>query len=401
MSGRSWLARGTTLADQVLSGVSNLLVVVLVARALDAASFGRFALAYAVLTLTLGVTRGYFGTRITLAVDSDAALRLTGGLVVALAMISPLIAAVVLGVTVAATGTASLGILVLVAVITPVVCIQDILRYGAVTAGRPGVALLSDAVWVLAMALPVLLQVHLSSAHALQLWGAAAVIALVVALVLLGERPHADVALTQLRRRDRVGGSVALGWILVSAATLGVLFVVTRVLGPAAAGSLRGASTAMGPVNVLLAFTGLSLTATLARRQRGRDLPFCALTAVVLSGMTLLWGVVLLLLPEQAGAAAFGASWPGIRHVLPWTVVEYVALAVGAASALGLRARARAGPLLTQRLVAAIATVFGASVAALVVGQTRAVAAALAGAAVLATAVGWVQLSSPDEKKAS
>lgn len=381
-----------TIGDQVLSSASNVLAVVLVARALSADDFGRFALGYTVLTLTLGLSRSYFGTRVTLAPDDESALRLTGALVVTLAMISPPVVVAVLLISGIASGWASLGILVLVAVITPVVCIQDIVRFGAVAAGRPVVALVSDGLWVLVMALPFLFDLSWSSGRTLTLWGVAALLALVVALVLLREPPHPSGAVAELRRIDRVSTSIALGNIATTAASLCVLLVAAKVLGAASVGSLRGASTSMAPVNVMLAFTGLSLTSTLVRRPRRRDLSFSALTALFLTVLTLAWGAVLLLLPGEVGSAAFGASWPGIRQVLPWTVLEYVSVGVVAGAILGLKARSRARELVSQRVFGGIAMVAGGSFAAVYVGTTTAVAQALAIAAAMWAVLGWVQL---------
>jgi len=190
-----------------------------------------------------------------------------------------------------------------------------------------------------------------------------------------------------------VGTTLAIGSLSTAAATLIVLAVVAHAIGSAAAGSLRGASSAMGPVNVLIAFTALSLTQVLARRRRELDIRFCAWVAAVMLLLTLCWGAVLLLLPEAGGSALFGESWPGIRRVLPWTLVEYVAIVTGTAAVLGLKVRGQARAIIVQDSTAAIVAVTGGCVAALAVAATPAVAAALAFAAAAAATMGWVQLT--------
>ena len=56
-----------SLGDQVLSGASNFLTVALVARSTSPQGFGHFALAYAVLLALLSLTRGFWGTPVSLA----------------------------------------------------------------------------------------------------------------------------------------------------------------------------------------------------------------------------------------------------------------------------------------------------------------------------------------------
>lgn len=380
------------MADQLFSSLSNVLVVVLVARVMNPEEFGRFALGYTVLTMALALTRAYLGTRLSLTPDRASAKRLTANLVASMALCGPALALVVLGLSAAATGVASLGVLAIVAVSTPIVCAQDLLRFGAVASGRPWVALVSDGFWVAMMVLPFALRVTLSPTAALLLWSGSAVGALGLALVLTRQVPRLAAGLAELRRRDRVGESLTFGAVVATAGSLWVLLVVSQVISSTAAGSLRGASTAMGPVNVLMALGGLSLTPALVRRRRNQDLRFCIVTAAVLGGLTLLWGTLLLLLPERAGMAAFGASWSGIRSVLPWTLVEYVLLSVAAAAVLGLKVRFRSGPLIRERATLAGATALGGTAAALITGEVWAVAAALAVAATAAATVGWLYL---------
>ena len=396
----AWGPRAVVLVDQTLSSVSNLLVVVLVARVLSASDFGHFALGYAVLTLTLGLSRAYFGSRISLAPSQDAARRLTSALVAGMVVVAPAVSLAVLAVSALATQGQAPVIVLIVALATPVVCVQDALRFGAVAGGRPWAALLSDAAWIAPMLLPLVLGIDLQASSALILWASAAVVALLVALVAFGEPPRWGPGLRELRRRENVGAALALGAVVTTAATLLVLVVVSRVLGPAAAGSLRGASTAMGPVNVLLAFTALGVTPFLVRRPRGGDRGFCMSVAAVLVILVLLWGAVLLLLPDSIGTAAFGSSWPGIRSVLGWTVGEYVWVAVGAGAILGLKVRHRAGDLIRTRAATATATVVAGTAAATVARDLQSVAAALAVSAFVVVAVSWfLLLRSGDESR--
>lgn len=397
----AWLRRSVTLADQALSSVSNLLVVVLVARAVSPRAFGYFVLGYAVLTVTLGLTRAYFGTRITLADDQRAARRLTAALVAGLMVLSPVVAVAVFGASMVATSGQAPLVCAVIAVATPVVCVQDVLRFGASAGGRPWAALLSDAAWIVGMAVPFVLGLELDAAAALTLWAGSAAVALAVALVAFRERPLLRAGLAEVRRREVVGASLLVGAVLTSCASLLTLYVVARVLDPAAAGSLRGASTAMGPVNVLLAFLVLGVTPVLARRDRGSDHRFCWQVGGTAVALVLAWGAVLLLAPRALGEAAFGSSWDGVRSVLALTVTEYVWVAVGAAAVMGLKVRRRAADLVRSRIVAAVSTVGVGTAAALLLQDVMAVAASLALSALLAAATSWALLLRTDHQEGS
>lgn len=380
------------LVDQGMSSVSNVLAIILVARSSSAAEFGRFAVTFTALTVALQLSRSFFGVRVSLADDVGSAHTMTKSLGGALVLLSPLVALAVLVVSLLAVGTASLSIVVIGACVTPVVLVQDIVRYGASASDRPVAALASDTVWVAIMAAPFVAGADLGPTAAVLLWAAGAVAAMGVAIVLASAVPALRAGVEELRRRHRVGESVTIGSVIALVGVMWTVLVTTWFIGPAAAGALRGATTTMGPANVLTSFSALGLTPALVRRPRTKDVPFCASTSVALGGLTALWGLVLLVLPTDVGQALLGESWAGIRGVLPWTIVEYTMLAVAAGAFLGLKVRHRGSQLVVQRAAAGFVTIVGGTVVAVAVGQTWAVAAVLALAALVSAAVGWTQL---------
>jgi O-antigen/teichoic acid export membrane protein len=384
--------RTVTLADQILSGISNVLAVVLVARALDKDDFGRFALGYAILSLTLSTSRTYFGTRVSLAPDRETARHNTAALTGALLLLAPFIALLVMGLAVVTAGTASLGLLAIVALATPVVLVQDMVRVGSASSGQPWAALLSDAIWVLLMAVPFVFQISLGSNEAMGLWAASALVALIVAFAAYGLRPHLSDGVVALRTRDAMGESLTLGGIVVNICTLILLAVVARVLGPAAAGALRGAASTMGPVNVLIGFAGLGLTPALVRRPRSQDLRFCVSTGVVMATLTALWCAVLLLMPHSVGVSLFKDSWDGIRHVLPFTTGEYLLNCTYTAALLGLKVRNEPRALRRLRLASATVSLVGGTIAAFAFDDVRGVAVAIILGALTAVVIGWTAL---------
>jgi O-antigen/teichoic acid export membrane protein len=386
---RRWGPRAVTLGDQVLSSVSNMLAVVLVARAVSAEEFGTFALGYSVLTLVLGLTRGYFGTRVSLEHDDARARVLTRQLIGSVLLISPIVIAVVFVLSHVMSGGDPGGILVIVALATPIVCMQDVGRFGAVAAGKPWAAAVSDGLWVVLMLVPFALGTRVQAKVVLWLWFAAALAALVTIMICLRVGPDLRGGLEQLRTRHAVGEATTWGTVISTSATLWILFVASAAISPVASGSLRGASTAMGPVNVLIAFIGLGLTPMLVRRPRSQDVSFCLRAGAGLAVVAALWGGVLLVLPTWLGEAFFGQSWTGIRSVLPVTTVEYVLLCLSAVTTLGLRVNHLSRDLLTQRIITGTVTVVLGGVVAFATRSTIGIAMATATAAGVAAVIGW------------
>lgn len=389
---RRWTRRGATLVDQVVSSASNLLAVLLVARSLDADGFGRFALAYAIVVAGLGVSRSWFGTRLSLVDDPGAVAaevrRATGALLV----LAPALVLVVLVPSWLLTAGSDPVVLVAVSLAAPVVCLQDALRFGAVSQGRPAVALASDAVWLVVLLAALPLAGRAGAGAVLGLWLGAAVAALVVAAVALRVVPDLRGAGRYLRTRHPTSESLSYGTLVTLGAGLVVTSTVTVGLGPAAAGALRGASTLMGPLNVLHGFVNIALTPALVRRGRSGDVRSCAAVAGALVAVVAIWGTVLLLLPDDWGRVLLGDSWAGASTVLAFTVVEYVGVMAAVAAVLGLKVRHEAGMLVRQKTVVALLTVLGGCAAALLAPDVRWVAAALAAAAAVSAVLGWRHL---------
>jgi O-antigen/teichoic acid export membrane protein len=244
-----------TLGDQVLSSVSNVLAVILVARAVSAEDFGTFALGYSVMTFVLALTRSYFGIRVSLNTDRVHARAHSRDLVGAIAILAPAMMVVVFVVSRLAAGSgAAVGVLLIVAIATPVVCMQDVLRFGAVASGHPKAAVWSDGIWVVLMLVPFALGTRLDPAQVMTLWLFAALAALAVALLSLRILPDLRGGWRELKTRHAVGEATTWSSVIGSLGALWILFVASAAISPVASGSLRGAATTMP--NVLLAYVG-------------------------------------------------------------------------------------------------------------------------------------------------
>ena len=377
------------LVDQGMSSLSNVLAVVMVAQSLPASAFGSFSVCYAILIFVVRLTRSYFGTQLTLTHAGQPAQDQARATLGALLVLSPIIA-----ITVGALGLlladSAPSIVAIVALAAPLVCVQELLRYAAVAVDRAWVALASDTVWVAITAVPALRLIRLDGPQALGVWLGAAAMAVVVAVLLLRIRPNFGHGLRLLRERHDVGNSMTIGAVAASGASVVVTVVTAHALGPASAGSLRGASTVMGPLNVLQAFVTLNLTPILRRNERSADLRFCVRIALLVSAAVTVWSTIVLLLPDSVGQFALGESWPGARSVLPWMCVEYLFLSLATPTTLWLRVRFAARQLLRNRLAYAFLLAGFGSGAALLASSAVYVAAGLAAAAFVSAALGWI-----------
>lgn len=380
------------LLDQALSSLSNVLATVMVARSLGIEGFGRFAVVFAVLTLVLGGVRGLLGTRISLT-PTPADARREGAAVTGLLLtVAPLVVLVVLASAFLLVGRVDTVVLV-VALATPIVCTQDVLRHVAIAAGRPGVAVASDGVWCAALLIPLVLGKRPDAGLAMVAWGCAASLALGVAAAGLRIRPAFRGSASVLRRRVPVAESLALSALTGAGAALAVASVAASVIGPAAPGALRGASTLMGPLSALFAWSAIALTPAVVRRPAGERARICATVGAALGGVALAWTVTILLIPDDWGRAILADSWDGARSVLAFTSIEYIALAIGAGATLGLKVGGHARVLMQQKTVYAIGVVALAFGAAHWVGTAVGIAAALGLAAVIATLAAWWRLA--------
>jgi O-antigen/teichoic acid export membrane protein len=389
----AWRSRAAVLLDQGFSSVSNVLAVVLIARTLDAGSFGRFALAYSLLVVFLGLSRAWFGTRLSLVLEPSTAVAEGRRVLGALVILAPLLVIIVLACGYLLTGRGDM-ILLVVALATPIVCMQDALRFAAVAAGRQGAALVSDLAWTVALVALVPIGGRLTSSAILALWLAAAVVALLIIAGALRARPELGGGWAVLRSRHRTAESISFGTLVTQGASLVVISVVSAVISLTAVGSMRGASTLLGPLNVLIAFVSIALTPMLVRRRRPGDLRFCSAVAATMLFLVAVWGLVVLTMPDRWGEALLKDSWQGARSVLPFAVLEYCALGVGTAWVLGLKVRHEAGGLFRQKLIVAVAMVAAGCAAAAWSGDVRMVSAGLAVAAGIGALLGWHNLFS-------
>ncbi len=387
LSRRVHFRRLVSLGDQVLSGASNFLTVALVARSTSPHGFGRFALAYAVLIALLALVRGVWGTPISLAGSPRASLDEAGRYLSAALVSAPIMMVLVAGPTLLITRGDNWPVVVLVALAAPIVCGQDLCRFAAVSADRPGVAAVSDGIWLGAVALGYAFQ---PGAHAaLGIWLAGAGVGLLIAMLSLRLRPRLRLGARALRSWHSTGVGVAVMNVSLQVGSYIVLALATVAVGASSAAALRGASSVMAPVNTLIGFMSLGLLPML-HRLPDRQFGMVARIAALIFALTAAWCAVLLVLPPSVGRLLLGDTWPLARQILPWTSLEYVLLVVGITAMLGLQVR-QVGRLLVKVGIGSVALMVSAGVvAALVASSTTPFAIAQATSAGIGTIVIWL-----------
>ncbi len=349
--------------------------------------FGHFALAYAVLIALLALVRGVWGTPISLAGSPRASLHEAGRSLSAALMAAPIMMVLVAGPTLLITQGDNWPVVVLVALAAPIVYGQDLCRFAAVSADRPGVAAVSDGIWLGAVALGYAFQ---PGPHAaLGMWLAGAGVGLLIAMLSLRLRPRLWLGARALRSWHSTGVGVAVVNVSLQVGSYIVLALATVAVGASSAAALRGASSVMAPVNTLIGFMSLGLLPMLHRLPEHRQFGMVARIAALILALTAAWCAVLLVLPPSVGRLMLGDTWPLARQILPWTSLETVLLVVGITAMLGLQVR-QVGRLLVKVGIGSVALMVSAGVvAALVASSTTPFAIAQATSAGIGAVVIW------------
>jgi hypothetical protein len=318
-------------ADQVFSSLSNGLIIYAVAVVTATQYFGQIALLLTLLAAAIGVLRGALGTPLLLTAGrAPSEIRREGSFAFSSALlVSPIVGGVMLAVE--GSGIRLPAILIIVA--TPIVLVEDVLRYVAIAQGRPHVAALWDGVWFAgSAALLVATWLHLPVATTTCLiggWTALAFLALVGMLVGVRVGPR----LSQYRAwisdgwQDRARYGTDSG--LEQMAVFAVLLFATVVLSPEVSATLRGATALLAPVAIAASAIPLAVIPESKRLNMPPPQVWSSLAriALVSTSGTILIGVALFFLPGTVGELVLGRTFEAAQAIIPIIAFEY---AIGA-----------------------------------------------------------------------
>ncbi|CAI9390035.1 hypothetical protein [Microbacterium sp. T2.11-28] len=337
-------SRYVTILDQIVSSLSNFALVALVAGVATTAEFGLFSLGYVLLLFFLGFQRALVG-EVLLVRFSKAGERPAGvddsaaGVSVAVGVVS----AVALAVCGLLAGGDPLMWTVL-AVAGPLVFVQDIVRYILIARARSGHALVSDAVWAV-VALPVMVWLVAVSAPAWTVaaaWTAGGVVAMIVAIAYARVLPRPVSGARWIVANRDIAVRFSGEYASLNLSNTVVWFLLAGPLGVAGVAALRGASLLFSPLNTAFNAVRIAVVPDLVRsrgsrryRSRLRE------TALILTGICVVWSGVVLLLPDEIGRLVLGATWD-VAADLRWPyAVQGLAMVAYTALLAHFRAAAR------------------------------------------------------------
>ncbi|KQS68801.1 hypothetical protein [Modestobacter sp. Leaf380] len=320
---------GWTVVDQALSSLGSLVLSVAVARQVDAEAFGAFTVAFSVYSVAVLVSRALVSQPMAIRFASaeprefrTAAGSSTGSA----AVVSSAAGLLVLAAGLLIGGTVG-HVLSAVALLLPALLVQDAWRMAFLAEGRPHWAAAIDAVWMglLVVGVVVLSVVDVDTpVWFVVAWGLAA-----AAGALLGVRgartwPRPARTRSWLVTHWDLTRYLVVESLIVQGAFQGSLLLVGALATLSDIAALRGAQVVLGPVSLL----GMSATAfvvpELARRSHfsgSRRLRVALAAGALMTTIGLVWGTVLLLLPDAVGEALLGESWVEVRVVLLASVV--------------------------------------------------------------------------------
>ena len=354
-------SHGFTVADQGISSLGNLLLVVAVARVVDADAFGAFSLAYLVYGLCLALFRAGSGDvlllRTRLQPESD--LGYGGFLAVALglgiALGAPLaLVAVLLG---GQVGDAMLA----VSLALPLLLLQDAYRFVLISGRQSRRALLIDVVWLLLQvclfAASAALAVMQSAPGLVLLWAAACLISVLLAWIVTGLRPLRSQLRPWLARGRIAIRSLTMDYMLFSGTVYAAFYAVPLVANLATLAALRGAQVFFAPLEVMLNGIRLATLPALANALSLSRSAFRRRAVQLCTGFLVLavaWSLVVISVPNSIGEAALGDTWATTERLLPAFALGSVALAVSAPVMDGVRGGGSTRMILATRLWAGI-----------------------------------------------
>ncbi len=342
-----------------------MLIAVIAARLLDAASFGLFGIVFLVYMMAQGVSRGLVNDPLLVhPVEAEERRdEVVGTSVVLGTALGCAVALIGLAITLVDTRLGAA--LVVLGACMPLLVLQDLGRYLAIAEQRPIGALVLDVVWlalVAAAAVPLFIADADSLAWFVAAWaGSGAIVGL---LRFVGLRAHGvRFGLAWLRYTWAFSWRYLISYTATQGGALAAASAVGAIAGARALGGAQGAILLVRPfMTFQIAVTSVSI-GHVARSLDARE-PFrryIANVSLLTTAAAAANLAVMLVLPDGVGEALLGDTWEVAEPLLLATGVQVVVL--------GLTTGVRAGMLGMRAIrkvmiidVAATALVFVASI---------------------------------------
>jgi len=386
------------VADQAASSLTNVIVGVLVARTLGPAGFGAFSIAFATYLIAMSMSRGMSSDPLMVRFsDVDPAIwkravRGSTGTALAIGVLAGSACAVVATTVGGPTGPALLAL----GITLPGLLLQDSWRFAFFSQGRPALALANDVVWAVALvALLWLVVVSGTSSQFLFMlaWGGSATIAAVVGAAQARLVPRLSAARMWVRENRHLCFRYVVENLSTVSGTQLRFYGLAAIVGLAGVGAMRAAELLLGPVLVVILGMGMMAVPEMVRLLRmstSRALQLSLLVSSLGTVSAVLWGTLVLLLPDNLGQRILGTSWDAAAVLILPTTVVVTATAVQIGAWAGVRGLAAASRSLLSQCVGSTAYIVGALTGGTWAG-TLGAAWGTAAAAIFAAAFWWWQ----------
>lgn len=331
---------GWNVIDQVLSALTNIVLVILVANYVQSPSaFGAFMVSLLVFQVCIGIERALVGQPMSIRYSTATGDRLDSGRSRALGTalgvgllgaagctVAGVLIGGLLGPTLMATG-----------IVMPFLMLQDASRLIFFARSRPAYAAANDALWAIVQFTGIWLLALFTRPTAATLvlvWGGSAAMCVAVALVQLRVLPNLGGVASWLREHKDISAYLLAEYLLGAGAFQGGITATGALIGGerglAVIGALKAAQTVLGPLNMLITALQSFALPQLAQRDwlTGRQRWKVALTtSAVMASLATVYSTVVLTIPYSWGQALFDQSWDGARGVL-------LPLAIGASAGM-------------------------------------------------------------------
>lgn len=360
---------GWGVADQAVSSLTNFAVSIYIVRALGAAPFGAFSLAYVTYGFALNASRGLSTDPLMVRFSGVSwrkwrtAVRKCTGNALSVGLVTGVLA---LAASLFMSGVAR-DAFVALGLTLPFLMLQDSWRFSFFVAGRGGHAFLNDSIWGITL-LPALILLEYSGHGNVFMftfaWGATAGLGALAGIFQAQLLPRPGLAWKWfLAHRD-----LGVRYLLEGTSSSLVLqirsYSIGAILSLTAVGYIQAAVTLMGPMTILNLGMGLVTIPEGARilRRSPKKLPlFCALVSAGLALAGLAWGAVLLVaVPRGLGSWLLHTSWQPVYPLVLPQIIYLVGGAISSGPGTGLHALGAARLSLSLALLGSAASVTGA-----------------------------------------
>jgi O-antigen/teichoic acid export membrane protein len=384
------------VGDQALSSLTNFGLGILVARTVTPVGFGAFSISFATYTLLLGATRAIASEPLVVRYSDSQRSTWRSGVESATgtAVVIGTLAGAVCIAAGAVTGGAFRSALVPLGLMLPGLLVQDTWRYAFFAQHRPAAAFFNDMVWTCFQAIAVAI-VFLAGRPNVSwfviAWGGAGALTACAGALQAGIVPRPREVMGWLRSQRDLAPRYLAEFGARNGAQTGIVYAAASLSGLAAAGALRAGQIVLGPPNILnMGLTGAAIPEAVRalRRSRRHLWRLTQLLSLAIALPALLWGAVVLALPDDVGRALLGASWEPAQAVLVPLTLALAASGALTGPTVGLRALADARRSLRARLITGMMS-FGGGLVGTVIGGAPGAATGLAAGLWTGVVVWW------------